>query len=364
MLLNAVMIVSGLMLLVAGAQALVRGSSKLALALGISPLVVGLTIVAFGTSAPELAVSIQSSLAGKSPIVLGNVLGSNIYNVLFILGMCATITPLAVAPQLIRLDVPIMIVCAAGLPLLCLDHRLSRGEGIGLLGALLLYTVFTVRQSRREQRKIAESYAGQMGPAARGDRRFWIHGLFIGAGLGLLGLGSDLLVKGAVAIAQAMNVSEAVIGMTVVTIGTTAPELSACIVAALRGERDIAVGNIVGSNIFNVLAVLGAGALVAPAGIEVPDRMLEFGMPVMAVVCFSCLPVFFAGQAIRRWEGILFLVYFAIYATYLVLEEVGDSRLLTFRNAVLGFVAPLTVLTLAVSVTREVRARRKKPTPA
>jgi cation:H+ antiporter len=355
---NIGLIVAGLALLVGGAQGLVRGASKLALALGISPLVVGLTIVAFGTSAPELAVSIQSSLSGKSSIVLGNVLGSNIYNVLFILGACATITPLAVAPQLIRLDVPIMIACAAAVPLLSLDGALGRVDGMIFIAAIVGYGIFTVLQSRKERAAVAQDYAGALKEAVKPDRRFWLHGLFIAGGLALLGVGSDLLVKGAVAIAQAMKISEAIIGMTVVTIGTTAPELSACLVAALRGERDIAVGNIVGSNIFNVLAVLGVGAVVSPEGIIVDDRMLHFAMPVMGAACFSCLPVFFAGRAIRRWEGLLFLFYFAVYLTYLVLEELKDSHLMTLQNAVLWFVAPLTVVTLAVSVIHEVRTRR------
>ena len=358
---NLGLIVVGLALLVGGAQGLVRGASKLALVLGISPLVVGLTIVAFGTSAPELAVAIQSSLSGKSAIVLGNVVGSNIYNVLFILGVCATITPLAVAPQLIRLDVPVMIACAAAVPLLSLDGTLGRGDGLILLAGLAAYTLFTVLQSRKEKPEAAEGYASQLQGADRPDRRFWLHGLFIAGGLALLGVGSDLLVKGAVAIAQAMKVSEAVIGMTVVTIGTTAPELSACLVAALRGERDIAVGNIVGSNIFNVLAVLGVGATVAPGGIAVGERMLYFGMPVMGAVCFSCLPIFFAGRAIRRWEGMLFLFYFAAYLAYLVLEELRHSHLLTLRNSLLWFVAPLTGITLAVSVIHELLRRRRDP---
>jgi len=176
----------------------------------------------------------------------------------------------------------------------------------------------------------------------------------------LLSQGSDLLIGGAVAIAQAMGVAEVIIGMTVVTIGTTAPELSACLVAAWKGERDIAVGNIVGSNLFNILAVLGIGALVAPRGIEVGPSMLSFGIPVMTIVLFACLPVFFAGRAIRRWEGVMFLFFFVIYLANLVLEEIQDERVLTFQNAVVWFIAPLAIVTVAVSVWREFR----KPTTA
>ena len=360
MLQNIGLILAGLAILIVGAQLLVKGASRLALALGIAPLIVGLTIVAFGTSAPELAVSIQSSLAEKTDLLLGNAVGSNIYNVLFILGVCATITPLAVAPQLIRLDVPIMVGAALTLLLMAQDGVLNRLDGAILVGALAAYMLFVIVQTRKEKTRVKDDYAEQIDESIRPDRRFWLHGLFILAGFALLGLGSDVLVGGAVAIAQALGVAEVIIGMTVVTIGTTAPELSACLMAAWKGERDIAVGNIVGSNLFNILAVLGVGALVAPQGIEVGPRMLSFGIPVMSIVLFACLPVFFAGQAIRRWEGVMFLSFFAIYLANLVLEEIQDERVLTLQNAVVWFIAPLAIVTVAVSVWREFR----KPTTA
>jgi len=356
---NVALILGGLALLVVGAQGLVRGASRLALVLGIPPLVVGLTIVAFGTSAPELAVSIRSCLADRTSVVLGNVVGSNIYNVLFILGLSALIIPLGVAPQLIRWDVPIMIGCAAALQVMALDRTLGRVDGAILVAGIVAYTLFVIRQARRERPAVSEDYAKEMDASVRPDRRIGKHVVFMAGGLGLLAVGSDLLVRGAVAVAQAFGVSEVVIGMTVVTIGTTAPELTSCLVAAVRGERDIAVGNIVGSNIFNILAVLGVGALVAPRGIAVDEQMAAFGIPVMAVVCFSCLPVFFAGGAIRRWEGALFLFYFVVYLTYLVLSELKDARILTLRQALIWYVAPLTVVTLAVSVTQEIRSRRR-----
>jgi cation:H+ antiporter len=363
MMLNCVLILGGLALLVLGAQGLVRGASRLALVLGIPPLVVGLTIVAFGTSAPELAVSLRSCLAGKTAVVLGNVVGSNIYNVLFILGVSALITPLAVSPQLIRWDVPIMIGCAAALNLMAIDGTLGRPDGAFLLGGIVVYTLFVLRQARRERASVSQEYRKDLEESVKPDRNLLKHVLFMAGGLGLLALGSDLLVRGAVAVAQAFGVSEVVIGMTVVTIGTTAPELSACIVAALRGDRDIAVGNIVGSNIFNILAVLGVGALAAPRGIAVGEAMAGFGLPVMAAVCFSCLPVFFAGGVIRRWEGALFLFYFVVYLTWLVLDELEDLRLLTLRQAMLWFVLPLTVVTLAISVAQEVRRRSNPRAP-
>lgn len=354
---NVALVIGGLVLLVMGAQSLVRGASRLAIALGIPPLIVGLTIVAFGTSAPELAVSVQSSLAGNSGIVLGNVVGANIYNVLFILGLCALITPLAVAPQIIRLGVPVMIACAVALVVVCRDGVIGRLDGTAFLAAIVAYTVYVVLQARREQKDVAEEYEDAVERTVQPDRRYWLHIVYLIVGIGLLAAGSDLLVEGAVAIAQALGVNDVLIGMTVVTIGTTSPELSASLIAVWKGEKDIAVGNIVGSNIFNILAVLGAGALVAPSGIGVDVAMRNFSIPVMAAVCFACLPIFFSGQAIRRWEGALFLLYFVIYLGFLIFEELQDARIQRLQNALL-LIGPITVIALVVTVRRELRARR------
>jgi cation:H+ antiporter len=354
---NILLVIGGLALLVIGAQSLVRGASKLAVALGIPPLIVGLTIVSFGTSAPELAVSVQSALAGNTGIVLGNVVGANIYNVLFILGFCALITPLGVASQLIRFDVPVMIACALLLLVVTRDGNLGRLEGVVFLVGIVIYTVYVILQSRREKKEVTEDYARQTEETVQPDRRYWLHLLMIVVGIGLLGYGSDLLVDGAVSIAQALGVADVLIGMTVVTIGTTSPELSASLVAAFKGAKDIAVGNIVGSNIFNILCVLGAGSVVASGGIGVDQAMLSFGIPVMTAVCIACLPVFFAGQAIRRWEGALFLVYFVIYLGFLILWELDYSGI-RLRNALIFLIAPITVVAVSVSVYRELQRRQ------
>jgi cation:H+ antiporter len=348
-------ILMGLSLLVIGAQFLVRGASRLAMSLGISSLVVGLTVVAFGTSAPELAVSVKSCLSGNTNIVLGNVIGSNVYNVLFILGLCAVIMPLSVAPQLIRLDVPIMIGVSLALLAMALDGTIGRVDGLVLLAAIVAYTVFVVRQSRKEAPAVKEEYDRELKAVEKPDNRRWLHIIYIIAGLALLTFGSNWLVEGAVAIATKLGVSDLVIGMTVVTMGTTAPEVSACLVASFRGEGDIAVGNIVGSNIFNILAVLGTGATMAPNGIQVDPAMLSFGLPVMVAVAVACLPVFFAGHQIRRWEGMLLLVYFALYTAHLVMEARRDAWLQTFDWHVIWFVVPLTVVALVVSVSRELK---------
>jgi cation:H+ antiporter len=359
MLTNVSYILIGLTLLVFGAQLLVRGASTLAVAIGISPLIVGLTVVAFGTSAPELAVSIQSCLSGQTNIVMGNVVGSNIYNILFILGLCAVITPLAIAPQLIRKDVPIMIGAAVMLYVMSLDGMLSRIDGAILVSSLAAYTFFVIRQSKKEKQAVQEDYKEQMEQDGPADKRWWFHGLLIGGGLLLLTFGSDLLVKGAVSIAKSMGVSDLIIGMTIVTIGTTAPEVSSSLVASFRGARDLAVGNIVGSNIFNVLAVLGTGGLVAPAGITVEADVLNFGLPVVIAASIACLPIFFAGHEIRRWEGALFLGYFVLYLLRLIIEARRDPWLQTFDYTVFWFVIPLTAVGLIVSVWRELKSRAR-----
>jgi cation:H+ antiporter len=351
----------GLTTLVAGAQVLVRGSSKLALSFGISPLVVGLTVVAFGTSAPELAVSVRSTLGGQVDIALGNVVGSNIFNILLVLGISALAAPLLVAPQLIRQEVPLMLGASVLLFALALDGAIGRGDGALLFGLLLLYTVFVIRQSRKAGREAEEEFAQEFSAPAAGawDRHWSVQIALIGIGLGLLVLGANWLVDAAVSFARALGLSEMVIGLTIVAIGTSLPEAATSVVATLRGERDIAVGNIVGSNLFNLLGVLGLSGLVAPLALPVPTAMLNFDMPVMIGVALACLPIFFTGHVIARWEGALFLFYFAAYTAYLLLASQQHDLLDTYGTAMAAFVLPLTAVTLAVFAARHWRERQR-----
>ena len=337
----------GLIFLVLGAELLVRGASRLAAAVGISPLVVGLTVVAFGTSAPELAVSVQSALAGQADLALGNVVGSNIFNVLFILGFSALITPLVVSQQLVRLDVPLMIGISVLLLLLALDGTIGRLEGALLFGAIVGYTGFLIRKSRRESGGVAAG--AEMAGDAQAQPGSWVRnvGLVVG-GLALLVLGSRWLVSGAIEIATALGVSELVIGLTIVAAGTSLPEVATSVLASIRGERDIAVGNVVGSNIFNILAVLGLSSLVAPHGVEVARSALAFDIPVMIAAAVACLPIFFSGYLIARWEGALFVGYYVAYTVYLVIHAADHLMLPAFRTAMLFYVMPLTVVTLLV----------------
>lgn len=343
--------VAGLLALVAGADLLVRGASKLALSFGLSPLVVGLTIVAFGTSAPEVAVSVGAVLDGQTDIALGNVVGSNIFNVLFILGVSALITPLVVNIQLIRQEVPILVGVSLLLVVLSLDGSVSAIDGAMLFALLVAYTVFLVIQSRKETQAANDEYAAEVQPAAAGswDSGLPVQLLLIAAGLALLVVGSQWLVESAVVFAKALGVSDVVIGLTIVAAGTSMPEVATSVMAAVKGERDIAVGNVVGSSTFNIMGCLGLSGMVSGSlGLVVPPAVLNFDIWVMLAVALACIPVFVTGREIARWEGGVFLLYYAAYVTYLILAAQQHDALGTFSAVMMGFVVPLTVVTLVV----------------
>jgi len=346
---TALTLLAGLALLIWGADFLVKGASRIAVGFGISPLVVGLTIVAFGTSSPEMMVSVSSALKGEADIAVGNVVGSNIFNVLFILGVSALITPLLVSKQLVKIDVPIMIGVSVLALVLSMDGRIVFWEGALMFAGIIAYTIMAVRIG-----KIGDD----AGEVLEGADRMWVNIAFIVFGLVLLVVGSQWLVSAAVEIATAMGVSELVIGLTIVAAGTSMPEVATSITAAIRGQRDIAVGNVVGSNIFNILAVLGLTAMVAPGGLPVSQAALNFDFPVMLAVAVACLPIFFVGYTIQRWEGAVFLGYYVAYTAFLILDASQHAALPVFSQAMMMFVVPLTVITLGVVLWREIRRRR------
>jgi len=357
---TVLLFIAGLIGLIAGAELLVRGATKLALSFGISPLVVGLTIVAFGTSSPELAVSVGAVVNGQTDIALGNVVGSNVFNVLFILGLSALITPLVVNIQLIRQEVPIMVGASFLLMALSLDGRLSWNDGAMLTVLMVAYTVFLVVQSRKETQAARDEYAAEVKPAARGgwDERLPVQLSLIVVGLAFLVLGSQWLVQASVIFAKALGVSDVVIGLTIVAAGTSMPEVAASVMAAIKGERDIAVGNVVGSNTFNILGCLGISSLVSGSvGLGVPSSVLAFDIWVMLAVALACLPVFMTGREIARWEGGVFLLYYVAYVAYLILAAQQHAALGTFSAAMMGFVVPITVITLVVVLVRGTPSR-------
>jgi cation:H+ antiporter len=353
-------LLAGLVLLVVGAEVLVRGASQIAAMFGISPLIIGLTIVAYGTSSPEMAVSVMSSLAGQTDIAVGNVVGSNIFNVLFILGLSALVSPLVVAQQLIRLDVPIMIGTSVLMLFFGLNGLIERAEGIVLFGGCVAYTLFLIFQSRQEKNAAVQAEYAQYGQCEKLSLRCLLSNvLYVAGGLALLVVGSRWLVDAAIVIARAIGVSELVIGLTIVAAGTSLPELATSMIASFRGERDIAVGNVVGSNIFNILAVLGLSSIVSPGGINVSNAILRFDGPVMIAVAFACLPIFVTGNLISRREGFLFSAYYIAYTAYLILDSTRHESLPLFSNVMMLFVIPLTLVTLITVTWRSLRARSR-----
>jgi cation:H+ antiporter len=334
----------GLAILTAGAEVLVRGAVGLATAMKVSPLVIGLTVVAFGTSAPELVVSLRSAFTGQPEIALGNVLGSNVFNVLVILGLSALIVPLRVDQQLVRLDVPLMIAVSIAVYLMSLDGGIGRIDGAVLTSGLLAYTTWSIRKSRQENNPaVLAEYAEEFSPApAQGLGLALQLGLVV-AGLGMLVLGSGLFVDSAVALARGWGMSELVIGLTLVAAGTSLPEVATSLVAAFKGERDIAVGNVVGSNLFNLMCVLGITGLTAPTGIPVDAEAIHQDIPVMVLVALACLPVFLIGHAIERWEGLVLVTFYFLYTAALICEAQGLDEMLGTITVLAWVIGPLAV---------------------
>nr|WP_221308268.1 calcium/sodium antiporter [Nocardiopsis mwathae] len=352
---------AGLGLLIAGGESLVRGAASLARTIGMSSLMVGLIVVSFATSAPELAVSTGAVVAGYPGLAVGNVVGSNIANVLLVLGVSALCVPLLVRSQIVRTDIPVMVALSVGVLLLALDGTVGPGDGVLLFAALLAYVAVSVVVAHRRRNTVA---AREDDGAARGAgsrvRRVLADALFVAVGAALLVVGARLLVTAAGDIAAALGVSDLVIGLTVVAVGTSLPELVTCVVAVVRGERDIAVGNIVGSNVFNIGFVLGVTAIVAPQGVSVEPSAIRFDLPIMIAVALVLLPVAFTGSVVTRWEGALLVAFYAAYLTYLVLATTEHEAFKSFAAAMLWFAVPITALWLLVMATHELRVRRRR----
>jgi cation:H+ antiporter len=354
--LTVLLLFAGFVLLTLGGESLVRGSSRLAAMFGISPLVIGLTVVAFGTSAPELAVSVISAYAGKGDLAIGNVVGSNICNVLLILGLSALVAPLVVNQQLVRLDVPLVIIASLLIVPFGLDGSIGRLEGGILFTGIIVYTVYIIRKSRSDEKQNRQEYEQAFGrDEPRNLKGGLISAALIAIGIGMLVLGSHWLVAAATATARYFGVTELVIGLTIVALGTSLPELATSVVASLRGERDIAVGNVVGSNLFNLMSVLGLSSLVAPNGIPVPAAALHFDIPVMIAVAVACLPVLFVNYQISRWNGAIFLGFYLAYIIDLVFTATGHDAQAGFRHALVWFAIPITSVALLVVTVKALR---------
>lgn len=313
----------GLVVILFGAELVLRGAVRLAAMLGVQPIVVGMTVVALGTSAPELAIGITAVLEDRGELAVGNIAGTNIFNILFILGLTSAIRALPLTRSSIRLDVPVMIASALTLLWMCRDRVLSRGEGLVLVGAAVAYTVALFHSSRRETGPVRREFAQEYGPQALqvaqgGLPGVWYSALTL-AGMGLTVLGAHWIVDSATSLARMFGVTDAIIGLTVVAVGTSAPELATTVVATIKNERDVAVGNLIGSSVYNVLVILGATAIAAPHGVDVSSDVLWIDLPLGAAVAIVCYPVFRSDRMVSRREGMAFLLAYFAYMTALLI---------------------------------------------
>lgn len=322
-----------------GGKLLVKGASELAATLNVSRLTIGLTVVAFGTSAPEIATCISAALKGESALLMGNIIGSNIFNTLFILGLVATISPIKIEKKLIRFDIPIMIGISLLLWGFAFNGVIDRWAGIILFASVIIYTLFAIKMTRSNQKE-------------RANLPLYLQITFIIVGLALLSLGGYWLVTGATNLAIKLQISSLLIGLTIVAIGTSLPELATSLMAIAQREPEIAVGNVIGSNLFNLLAAVGLAAIVSPGGITVPTSVIYFDIPVMVAAVLATAPIMITGHIIARWEGIVLLTYYIFYLSYLVSDIYYPSNLALFSNAFFLFILPITILVFIISLFR------------
>jgi cation:H+ antiporter len=356
----------GLILILFGAEFFVKGAARLATFIGVSPLVIGLTVVAFGTSAPEVAVVLEAGFLGRGDLAFGNIVGSNISNFLLILGISALAAPLVVSQRLIKIEVPLLLVVSVIVLVMGLDGQINRLEGSILLVGIILYSAVVLKKVKGENKTDPDEHANistQQTPpftSASASRGAWLKSALMLTG-GLVGLviGAGWLVGGASGIARTLGVSELVIGLTVVAVGTSLPELATSITASIRGERDIAIGNVIGSNLFNLTFVVGSGAVVLPQGLGVPEPSISFDLPVMIAISVACLPIFYADYNINRWEGLLFLTFYGAYVLYLFLFSTEHDLLPAYSTLMLWYILPASVLLLVFILIRAHYSRTK-----
>lgn len=349
--------VLGLVLLFVGSRWLIRGASSLGKTAGLSPVVIGLTIVAFGTSTPELGVSVIGAWVGQLDLALGNVLGSNILNVLLILGLSASLVPLVVHQRILQYDVPLNILVSLACFGFAWNGNLARWEGLLLVLGLILYTVWALGVLGAQPKSSREDFTRLYRPPgpAGSEPGLYVSGLMLGVGLVLLIAGSRLFADACASVARSFGVPEIIIGLTVVSAGTSLPEVGTSVMAALQGETDIAVGNVMGSNLVNLTGVLGTSVLVSPGGVPVSPITLEFDFVILILVSIACLPLFFTDHRISRWEGFLFVAFYALYLLSLVGPHVSTWLTRSLTSGLLVFLVPLAAVTVGVGVYRQWR---------
>jgi cation:H+ antiporter len=343
-----VLFVLGLVSLIVGAELFLKAVDHFGLKWGISPLIMGLTVVAFATGAPELAISIKAAMSGSADLVLGNIIGSNIANILLILGITALIAPLNITRRVVSVDVPIVIAASALVYVLALDKQLSSLDGIIFLAGLVAYSYFTFLQIKKnkDETEVEEVFQYESNPEDLAKGAFFYVkniGLLL-IGLTLIVLGSGWMVDSAVTIATILGLSELVIGLTIVSIGTSLPEVATSLSAARKGKADIAVANVLGSNLYNMLLTLGLTLVIAPNILDVSMDAINLDLPFMLAVSIACIPIFIAGFNLTRLDGSLFLFYYTAYLTYLVLNAVQSEIVPIFQLAMMWVIIPATII--------------------
>jgi cation:H+ antiporter len=364
----AIKLLVGFGLLVAGGELVVRGASSIATSMGMSKLLVGLTVVAFGTSAPELAICLDAVWIGKPDIALGNIVGSNISNVLLILGLTATIFPIVIHRQIVQREVPIMIGVSLLFFLLTIDGALHPAEGILLVTGMVVFVYWQIRAEKRLTGKDKDPTPAKFSDASveptcddekQAASSIWTGLLFVGLGIVCLWFGAGWLVKSAVLIATALGVSKLVIGLTIVAIGSSAPEIVTALLAAKRGHPELAVGSVIGSNIANLLLVGGVTAAFSPV-INVPPEAFQFDIPVMLVASIACLPIFATGHTIDRWEGIFFLFSFVAFNAVLFTKPILNDSFPAWQKLVWPFAIPIVLVTCLAITLHNFKAAQGK----
>lgn len=347
---TVLLFIAGLAALIGGAELFLKGVDHFGLKWRISPLIMGLTVVAFATGAPELAISLQAAANGSADLVLGNIIGSNIANILLILGICALIKPLNITLRVVRIDVPIVIAASLLLYLVAMDGELTATDGLWLVAGLIVYSVFTFFQIKKERGNQVrnEDLEAERSKLAEGWAFYLKNIGFLAGGLLLIVQGSGWMVDSAVEIARILGLSELVIGLTIVSIGTSLPEVATSVATIRKGNADMAVANVLGSNLYNILLTMGLTLLIAPNILPVSQDALNLDLPFMLGVSMACIPIFVAGLNLTLSDGIVFLFYYAAYLAYLVFDAIDSSVAATMETGMYYAVIPLTVIYMIV----------------
>ncbi len=354
---TVLLFIVGLVMLIGGAELFLKSVDKFGAAWSVSPVVMGLTVVAFATGAPELAISLQAAAEGRPDLVLGNIVGSNIANILLILGVAGLVSPLKITNRIIKIDVPVVIAASVLLFVLAMDGSLTPFDGLLILIALLMYSLFMYTQIKKDRAANQHKEKREVGePVTTLFYGKYIFLLLLG--LIFIVMGSRFMVDSAVEIAGILGISELIIGLTIVSIGTSLPEVATSVSAVRRNDSDTAVANVMGSNLYNILLTLGLTIVVAPGALDVSADAIRLDLPIMMIVAGACLPLFWPGKMLGRLEAGGFLFYYAAYLTYLVFIAIQHPLKETMEWGMTWIIIPLTVLLILVKFISDYREKK------